>query len=142
MSNPIPYIAVFLVLTIIFLISFTWVASVYTKFLYCQTNPKIYCRDDWKCTGTCGPDTLPIPPEMAECYLPSANLTKCTYDKIIGWAKCNKEASANNICACLLKDADNCLKGCPLNLDDAHRNLCCCTGAGCSQSALCTQDTG
>lgn len=145
MSNPIPYILVFLVLVVVFLAVLTWAMGLYVKLSRCSFEPNIWCRKDWKCKNVCPEGT----PNVIPCFkgeVQGKTLPECIYDYVTQVVNpCQNvtldEKDKGKIpCMCpttVQENTNSCLSGCSTNLNalspDARAN-CCCVGAGCGES--------
>lgn len=134
----VPYIIVFAILYIVFLVVVTWALRIYSEAYQCSANLNIWCYDDWRCTNQCPDTRLDVNPCFRD---PRATgptgLASCI------WGPNNPRAQAcqppedappdPNLLACDcpadLNAVDSCLRGCPSkieNIAEGPQGICCC----------------
>lgn len=140
-ADPLPYIAIFAVLTLITLGVLTWVLDVWFKEHQCNLNPNIWCSDNWTCNTSC-----PTGAGFNSCFTNpgSTGLASCLFGPTAAGAMyCSGSSSGTGavICPCpagMTGQLNNCFSGCPQNLGDVNpsTSCCCCPGAqGCPASS-------
>lgn len=140
MSNPIPYILVFLVLVIVFLAVLTWSMGIYVKLARCSFEPNIWCRKDWQCKNTC-PEGIPNVIPCFKGVVQGKTLPECIYDFITTNISTCQNVTVTDKggvpCTCPLNvqnNSNSCLSGCVTNINELSQEAranCCCVGSGC-----------
>ena len=145
MANILPYMIVFFILFIAFLIILSWTLSVYNKVRACQVDPNFWCDDSFTCLTPCTEQNTP-PEGVSDCFKNisrEGGLASCLFGpNQLGSTRCyNPPANQGLACLCpvQMEGIQNCLSNCTQGLDgDAPPASCCCTD---SDNPRCAPDS-
>ncbi len=130
--NILIYIIIFAILFLIALSVLTWVLYLMNINYICESNPNIWCADDWVCNSTCSLQSA------SPCFSqPNATngtgLAGCLFGPTSAIAmtcfNTPTGSSSNTSCSCpaaTVSSTSNCLSGCAGRLGSVNPNAVCC----------------
>lgn len=138
--NPLPYVIIFGILIILWLIVLTWTLDVWYKVNQCAIHPNIWCSNNWRCNNSCNDPNVNTcfatygtgPTGLAACLIgPDSFAAKYCFVAPTGGASGTTAADSVS-CECTngMQATNNCFSGCAANLSSlsSTSQCCCCPG--------------
>lgn len=130
--NPLPYIIIFAVLFLITMAVATWTLDLWYKANQCAIYPNIWCSNNWTCNNSCtGGQTGQYNSCFYDYGTGTTGLALCLMgpNSVQGQLCFNPTGpTGSTSCDCVapMQSANNCLAGCPQNLNAITGNPTCC----------------
>lgn len=126
-----PYLLVFFMLELIFLVLLTYAIYVYFQLVGCNTYPNFICYDDWYCENPPTSPSSTINPCFVNAGEGTTGMASCLYgvNSALATTCFGPELTQNNtFCNCpteMQNQTNNCMSQCPNSTSSVNPNTQC-----------------